>query len=177
MKIIKISLFALLGLVVIAGLFFAYGLYINPKSPLGTAEFKAVDKEISVRYYRPYKKGRLIFGEATDGALVPFGSYWRLGANLTTKLTTNQDLDIAGRLLPKGTYGLYVYPYAENWVLYIHTKTAGFSASEPDSSGIVMKINLPVQQLETPVEQFTMDFVGSALRIQWDTTKVVIPLK
>ncbi len=53
MKIIKISLFALLGLVVIAGLFFAYGLYINPKSPLGTAEFKAVDKEISVRYYRP----------------------------------------------------------------------------------------------------------------------------
>lgn len=177
MKIIKISLFALLGLVVIAGLFFAYGLYINPKSPLGSAEYQDAEKEITVRYYRPFKNDRLIFGEAADGALVPFGSYWRLGANLTTKLTTNKDLNLAGRLLPKGTYGLYVYPYAENWVLYVHTKTGGFSAVEPDPSGILMKINLPVQQVEQPVEQFTMDFIDNALRMQWDTTKVVLPLE
>ena len=108
---------------------------------------------------------------------MPFGSYWRLGANLTTKLTTNKDLNLAGRLLPKGTYGLYVYPYAENWVLYVHTKTGGFSAVEPDPSGILMKINLPVQQVEQPVEQFTMDFIDNALRMQWDTTKVVLPLE
>ena len=62
MKIIKISLFALLGLVVIAGLFFAYGLYINPKSPLGSAEYQDAEKEITVRYYRPFKNDRLIFG-------------------------------------------------------------------------------------------------------------------
>lgn len=177
MKIIKISLGVVLGLVLLAGFYFIYGLYINPKSPLGSADYKEDQKEIAIRYYRPYKNNRLIFGEAADGALVPYGKYWRLGANLTTKLTTTHDLDFAGRLLPKGTYGLYVYPYAENWVLYIHSKTGGFSASEPDAEGILMKINLPVQQLQDPIEQFTMDFIGSDLRMQWETTKVVIPIQ
>lgn len=176
MKALKISIGIILSLAVLAGLFFAYNLYINPKSPRGSADYAADGKEISIRYYRPFKKDRLIFGEATDEALVPYGVYWRLGANLTTKLSTNQDLDFAGRLLPKGTYGLYAYPYAENWVLVVHKKTGGISFSEPDSSGILMKINLPTQKLEEPLEQFTIDFVESSLRMRWDTTKVVIPI-
>ena len=177
MKAIKISIGILLGLAVLAGLFFAYGLYINPKSPRGYAEYIADGKEINIRYYRPLKKERLIFGEIADGALVPFGVYWRMGANLTTKITTNQDLDFAGRLLPKGTYGLYAYPYAENWVLVVHEKTGGISFSEPEASGVIMKINLPTQKLEEPLEQFTIDFVETSLRIRWDTTKVVIPIR
>jgi len=40
-----------------------------------------------------------------------------------------------------------------------------------------MKINLPTQTLDDVVEQLTLDFVGSNLRIQWDTTKVVLPIE
>jgi hypothetical protein len=177
MKAIKISILVIVGLAVLAGLYFVYGLFINPKSPKGFAELKTDSKEITIDYYLPYKKNRLIFGEASDEALIPYGTYWRLGANLTTKLTTNQDIVFAGRELPKGTYGLYAYPYAKNWVIFIHTKTGGFSSTEPDSSGIVMKINVPVQVLEEPLEQFTIDFVETSLRLRWDTTKVVIPIQ
>lgn len=176
MKAKKIIVGILVGFVVIAAAYFAYALYINPKSPMGSAAYSNGDKEISVRYYRPYKKDRLIFGEAADGALAPYDTYWRLGANMTTKLTTNQDFDFAGRLLPKGSYGLYAYPYAENWVIYVHSKTGGLSFTEPDPSGILMKVNVPVQSLEEPLEQFTIDFVDSSLRMRWDTTKVVIPI-
>jgi len=79
-------------------------------------------------------------------------------------------------LLPKGSYGLYAYPYAENWVIYVHSKTGGLSFTEPDPSGILMKVNVPVQSFEEPLEQFTIDFVDSSLRMRWDTTKVVIPI-
>ena len=85
-------------------------------------------------------------------------------------------MDFAGRILPKGTYGLYTYPYAENWVLVVHKTTGRISFSEPDSNGILMKINLPVQVLGESLDQFTIDFVGSSIRIRWDTTKVVIPI-
>ena len=177
MKALKITLVILLTLVVVATIYFVYGLYINPKSPQGSAEFKNENTEISIRYYRPYKNERLIFGDASEGALVPYGQYWRLGANLTTKITTNRDLNFAGRMLPAGSYGLYTYPYENNWVIFVHTKTGGFSFSEPDPSGIVMKINLPTQTLDDVVEQLTLDFIGSNLRIQWDTTKVVLPIE
>ena len=176
MKIIKIIFGILLSLVIVTGLFLTYNLFINPKSPRGSAEYKNEGKEIEINYYQPYKKDRLIFGEVQDGALVPYGKYWRLGANLTTKISTNQDLDFAGRILPKGTYGLYTYPYAENWVLVVHKTTGRISFSEPESKGIVMKINLPVQTLDESLEQFTIDFVESSIRIRWDTTKVVIPI-
>jgi hypothetical protein len=59
--------------------------------------------------------------------------------------------------------------------MYI-AKQEALSFTEPDPSGILMKVNLPVQSLEEPLEQFTIDFVDSSLRIRWDTTKVVIPI-
>ena len=176
MKVFKIIIGVLLSLVILTGSFLTYNLFINPKSPKDLVEFKTDEKEISVQYYQPYKNERLIFGELDNGALVPYGYYWRLGANLTTKITTNQDLNFAGRSLPKGTYGLYAYPYAENWVVIVHEKTGRISFSEPDSKGILMKINLPVQKLDKSLEQFTIDFVESSLRMRWDKTKVVIPI-
>jgi hypothetical protein len=176
MKPIKIILGILLSLFILGISYFTYNLFINPISPRESVEYKNEGKEINISYYRPYKKERLIFGEATDGALVPYGKYWRLGANLTTKVITNQDVEIAGRKLPKGTYGLYTYPYAENWVLVIHETTGRISFSEPDSKGIIMKINIPVQSIDKPLEQFTIDFVGSSIRMRWDRTKVIIPI-
>ncbi len=176
MKTIKTTMSILMIFVFLAGLFFVYNLHINPKSSRGTAEYKRNGKEINIRYYRPYKNERLIFGDANEGALVPYGVYWRLGANLTTRISTNQDLDFAGRFLPKGNYGLYAYPYAENWIIFLHTKTGGYSFNEPDPEGVIMKINIPVQSLNITHEQFTIDFVGSSLRIRWDNIQVVIPI-
>jgi len=43
MKLLKRILFVILLLVGIAGLYFIYGLYINPKSPLDHAEYKMGD--------------------------------------------------------------------------------------------------------------------------------------
>mgnify|MGYP001405255412 FL=1 len=176
MKPIKIILGILISSLILVGSYFAYNLFINPISPRESVKYKSEGKEISISYYRPYKKERLIFGEAAEGALVPYGKYWRLGANLTTKIITNNDLDITGRKLPKGTYGLYTYPYAENWMLVIHETTGRISFSEPDSKGILMKINIPVQAIDNSLEQFTIDFVGSSIRMRWDRTKIIIPI-
>ena len=61
-----------------------YALYLinNPVSPLETIVND--DSTISITYSRPFKKERIIFGEKSDGALVPYGKYWRTGANKHT---------------------------------------------------------------------------------------------
>ena len=80
-------------------------------SPSDTIQYKYGDLVIKLAYGRPYKKGRVIFGEARDrewlpdgktwtmvfrlltgkpptaGALVPNGVYWRLGANDATEIS------------------------------------------------------------------------------------------
>lgn len=176
MKKFKIILLSLLALVIVLGGYFIYALYINPKSPYGNSIYNTQNNTIEVDYYRPYKKNRLIFGEKADGALVPYGEYWRLGANFTTTLSTKESISLAGRQIEPGTYGMYTYPYAENWVLVLHEKASGLSAAEPDPSGILMKINVPVQTLDAPVEQLTIDFVDNFIRMRWDTTQVVLSI-
>ena len=175
MKFLKRTGIVLLSLVLLAILYFAYGLYINPKSPKGVASYEKETTKISIDYYRPFKRDRLIFGSQEDGALVPYGMYWRLGANLITQIKTNKNLTLANRELAAGTYGLYTYPYKDHWVLVVHKNHTGFSASEPDPAGVLMKINLPTQTLEEPKEQFTIDFKDQNIRLRWDTTQVLIP--
>ena len=81
-------------LLILFAAFIAYAVYTinNPASPLGTASFSENDKDITVTYSRPYKKGRLIFGSEDESALVPFDNYWRTGANRHTMIKTNSDL-------------------------------------------------------------------------------------
>ena len=175
----KISIAVLILILAVVGYFY-YALFINPKSPQGTAVFDKDDLKMEVTYYRPYKKGRLIFGDESQGALLPYGKYWRLGANLATKIEVNQAITFAGVELKAGSYRLYAYPQESYWELIIHTNSFGSSAQEPDPEGIIARINLEKSSLNEIVEQFTITFEESPqnilLRIRWDTTEINIPI-
>ena len=57
--------------------------------------------DLSVDYSRPAVKGRKIWG-----ALVPFDSVWRAGANENTVLAVSSPFTIGGIRLPAGRYGV-----------------------------------------------------------------------
>ena len=175
----KISIAVVILVLTVLGYFY-YALIINPKSPQGTAVFDKDDLKMEVTYYRPYKKGRLIFGDESQGALLPYGKYWRLGANLVTKIEVNQGITFAGVDLDAGSYRLYAYPQESYWELIVHTDPFGSSAQEPDPAGIIARVNLEKSSLNEIVEQFTIDFETSPknilLRMRWDTTEINIPI-
>ena len=93
-------------LVLIFALYVAY-LVMFPASPKGDASISANGLDIKVTYGRPYKKGRLIFGEEKDKALQPYGKYWRLGANAATEITFNKNVNFAGSPINAGSYRMY----------------------------------------------------------------------
>ncbi len=175
----KISIAVVILILAVLGYFY-YALIINPKSPQGTAVFDKDDLKMEVTYYRPYKKGRLIFGDESQGALLPYGKYWRLGANLATKIEVNQAITFAGVNLDAGSYRLYAYPQESYWELIVHTDPFGSSAQEPDPAGIIARINLEKSNLIKVVDQFTIDFEKSPkniiMRMRWDTTEINIPI-
>lgn len=168
------------GLVLLVVGYIVYGTFINPKSPKGVATYENEDLKIEVVYHRPYKKDRLIFGSSEDKALVPFGEYWRLGANAATTFETTQEIAFAGRSLAAGKYRLYAIPEADHWVVVLNEEAGKFGYSEPDYTKDIMRVNVASAQLLTPVDPFTISIDAAAdsltLHLRWDTTAVAIPL-
>ena len=72
MKYLKIFLLIISVLFAAVVLFFAYATMF-PVSPLQTATYSSENVTYEVEYSSPFKKGRLIFGSESEGALVPFG--------------------------------------------------------------------------------------------------------
>ncbi len=172
-------------LLLVLALFLIYAAYVisNPVSPLDTASYTEDEKEILITYSRPFKKGRLIFGNESESALVPFGKYWRTGANRHTMIKTSSDLKFADNLLSSGEYSLYTVPGESTWDITFNSTNAFFGITQPDPEMDLFTISVPSNMLEDSIEQFTIDFIPSppggpsstAIRLRWDLTEVVIP--
>ncbi|MEN8250297.1 MAG: DUF2911 domain-containing protein, partial [Bacteroidota bacterium] len=131
-------------------------------------------------YSRPYKKGRIIFGTEEDGALQPYGTYWRLGANEATTFEINREIMFAGNSLAPGKYSMYATPGKETWRISINSEANRWGFSEPDHNNDVMSVEVPVTYSDEVTEQFTINIgasgQGAEIILIWDTSIVKIPV-
>jgi len=89
----KILIIIVSGAILVVGGYVTYRvLSSRPLSPLETLLTVTMDLTLSLPTAVPSKKGRLIFGELKDEALVPSNKYWRLGANNATEITLSKDV-------------------------------------------------------------------------------------
>ena len=134
-------------------------IYLNnrnrSRSPPDTAHLDVNGLHVEISYSRPSVRGRVIFGTEDEGALQPYGSYWRLGANEATTITVSQDVTFNGMPLKAGSYSLYAIPGADSFQIGVNTETGQWGAWEPDFSKNVFVTEVPVTRPVVPVEQFT----------------------
>ncbi len=170
-------------LVLSIGLFlicpFLWGQIEHPKaSPYSRIEQQLGLSKITVEYSRPAVRGRDIFG-----GLVPYGRIWRVGANESTKFTTDSELNIGGENLPAGTYALYAFPEEEAWQVVFHTNTShwgdGRKAYKPEEDAF--RISLKPEKLSAKQENFLITFDdidhnSMKMHWQWDYIRITIPI-
>jgi hypothetical protein len=173
-----------LGIVVlIAGGYAAYVFSRPPVSPYATASYNNDGLDIKVTYSQPSKKGRLIFGEASQKALQPYGAYWRLGANAATQITFNKDVTFGGEPVSAGTYRMYAVPGPTSFKVILNSETGvRFSAAqEADHSKDVISVDVPVQKNTVPVETFVITFQalpgGVQMDMMWDDVLFSVAIK
>jgi DUF2911 family protein len=146
----------------------------RPASPRDSAVASFGDAKLSVDYGRPYKRGREIFG-----GLVPWNRVWRTGANAATTFVTSRDLEIGGQAVPAGSYTLYTVPAPTGWKLIINKQTGQWGTAYDESQDLA-RIDMKVDRVATPVEQFTIELApsGSAgvMNLVWDTTRASVPI-
>ena len=169
-------------LLIIVVMFTTYVAYVvnNPASPIETVKLED-SSDVSITYSRPYKKDRLIFGNVSDEALVPFDDYWRTGANRHTYIENSKDLLIDGNTLSSGKYSIYTIPGENEWQVFFNNNVNYFGVSRPSESGDIFSVKVPAIKLLNEIEQFTIEFENDSIfnyiSLKWDLTKVMIPFK
>ncbi|MBC7570683.1 MAG: DUF2911 domain-containing protein [Spirosoma sp.] len=129
-----------------------------------------------VTYGRPAKKDREVFGK-----LVPYGKVWRLGADEATEVKFYQDVMVGGKKLPAGTYSVYAIPTEKDWTMIFSSDLDQWGAYSYNEALDVARVTVPVQKMDTPVENFAIQFAKkdattALMNIGWDTAMVSLPI-
>ena len=143
-----------------------------------TAAQRVAGKPALIRmdYGQPHLRGRRI---NTD-SLVPFDAVWRLGANGATLFSTDVDLTIGGKDVPKGRYVAQALPARAGWTLILQAETTGAATvdvTDYDAKKDVARISLVMRTITSPVESLSVWLIPSTapgvqrgeLRMAWDT--------
>ena len=157
-----------------------YGQIEHPKaSPLATITQDIGFTTLEVVYSRPAVRGRTIFGD-----LVPYGRIWRVGANASTKFTTNTPITVQGKALKSGTYALYAFPYADYWEVVFHTNTShwgdGRTAYDPREDAFRIKVtpeSVPYLQENFLIAFDAITHNSASMQWTWENTRVSIPIE
>ena len=139
---------------------------IRPVSPLDSTSITLSGRAITIRYSRPYIRGREIWG-----TLVPFDSVWRTGANATTTLFTSGEIRIGGKTIRRGAYSLFSVPSENGFTLIVNRKPP---EQEPEyvPSMDVARISMKMARQAVPIDPFRIRLVPGTsssciLQIGW----------
>jgi len=143
---------------------------VMAQSDRGTAQLNTPDGSIVVDYGRPQLKGRDPLSWQKEG------SYWRMGMNAMTTLSTPVDLMFGDVRVPKGKYGLSLLKVSsDRYELVLNSGTSGMGMSH-DKTTDVASVPLKKELIPDSVETFTIELKGGAdggvFAMTWGTTRL-----
>lgn len=147
-----------------------------PASPKVTAV--SPDKNITVVYGQPSKKGRVIFGPEGSGSLEKYDKVWRTGANNATEVTFKNDVMFGDKMVKAGTYTLFTIPGEKEWSVILNSTLGEWGAYgyEKIKDKNVAVIKVPVSMNKTPIEKLTITPANSSIAIAWDNMTISVPV-
>ena len=124
----------------------------------GTATATIGGGQVKVDYVGPAAMGRDV-----QSLLAP-GSYWRMGADKATTLTTDVDLKFGGTVVPKGSYKLVAHLSEDKKWSLIVAEDLG-SGSTPTK--VIGQVGGTISSTESPVENMTIKLEGAGSKAKF----------
>lgn len=142
-------------------------------SPLTQLRFSYSGGEGLLCYGAPSARGREVMG-----GLVPFGSPWRLGANEPTAFHLSAPTQIGGVSVDAGTYSFYAIPGAEEWEFFLNPNYErwGIPINADIRSTEVGSFTAAVGSTNGMVEKLTFSNADGGLVMEWENTRIMIPI-
>lgn len=171
----KINAF-ILATVMSTSLAFAQSIPFPQPSPAATVTQSFATSKIEINYSRPGAKGRKVFGD-----VVPFGKFWRTGANGATTISFGEDVKVNGVEVKAGKYGILSFPGENEWTLILTKDLNVTSEDAYKKENDVVRVNVKPTRLATMVETFTIEVANIKnnecdLELKWENTAVALKI-
>ena len=145
-------------------------------SPPAKAEGMAAGANITIDYSSPAVKDRKIWGE-----LVPYDKFWRAGANEATTFTTDKDIKVGGKPLPKGTYTMFMKPGESEWTVVLNSETGQWGIKRGgvanfDPANNVVEVSVKPEKAAKFTERLAYEVTDNGFALIWENMKVPVSI-
>ncbi len=149
----------------------------NPNSPTADTAISLGGHTITIEYNAPSARGRKV-----EGGLIPFDTWYRLGADAATTLTTDVDVMIGDLRVPKGVHTLFLYATANNgWKLIVNNETHQWGLGyhqDQDLGRVPMKVSKTDRFVETfKITLTKINDRSGTLTVEWGNSKAEVPIR
>ena len=130
--------------------------------------------DVTITYNRPLVNSRKVWG-----GLVPFGQVWRAGANANTTIEFSTPVQIEGKPLAAGKYGLHTIPTAEQWTIIFSKMADAWGSYTYDEKEDALRVtvkpreNAMEEALEFEFEDLKAD--SATVLLKWE--KLAVPFR
>ena len=143
------------------------------KSQPATVSQTIANTDVTIKYSRPVARGRQLFG-----ALVPWDQVWHPGANDATNITFSRDVQVQGKPLGKGKYGIWAIPRTDMWTVIFSKDAEVWHQPYPGDAKDVLRVDCRSERgahMETLSFYFpVVEGKDAVLRMHWG--EVVVPI-
>src|SRR5437868_2721955 len=130
--------------------------------------------DITITYHRPVVNGRKIWG-----GLVPTGQVWRAGANENTTIEVSTPVQVEGKPLPAGTYGLHMIPNTDKWTIIFSKMAVAWGSYTYNPSEDALRLDVkphPIENEEALEYEFE-DLKPDSVTVTMKWEKVAVPFR
>lgn len=130
--------------------------------------------DITIDYHRPLVNDRKVWDR-----VVPYGKVWRAGANINTTIKFSDPVQIEGKPLDKGTYGLHMIPNADEWTIIFSKNSTSWGAFTYDQAEDALRVSVKPKSADMH-NALTYDFDdlqkdSAVVELEWE--KIAVPFK
>jgi hypothetical protein len=153
----------------------AAGQALGVASPRDTVHATIGGAELWVDYGRPSRRGRDVWENGVLG-----DTLWRTGANAATQFRTSKDIELAGKLVPAGTYTLFTHAARGGYELVVNRQVGQWGTEyHPDRD--LLRVTL-TESLAPDTERFTILLTpqgadAGTLALRWGRKELSVPIR
>lgn len=170
----QIAIFLGCLLLMVSAISRAQQLTMPEASQLATVTQRIGLTDIEIVYHSPLANGRAIWGK-----LVPYNEVWRAGANENTTIRFSTDVQIEGKPLAAGTYGLHMIPTTGAWTVIFSKNATSWGSFFYNESEDALRVTVTTNVAENQdwlSYQFTaLKPASTIVTMHWE--KLTVPFK
>lgn len=147
-------------------------------SPAATIMQTVGVTDFTVKYSRPFIKGRKVFADGS--ALAPYDQIWRTGANMATVFEASTEFTFGGKKVPAGKYALFSIPNGAAWTVILNKDyNQGGSDNYKESEDVARTMVVPTSSEFNEAFKIEIEPVTDStafLNLSWSSVNIPIPL-